>query len=257
MTVAIPDIKGFCYDFDGVFYSINAIGDFYSACDDIMAKVAVDLLGGQITPQDAIKIGRKGYEEDGSNIPSFCRWAEQQGRNPDDFRDQLFRAFNANYSAFLLGRHPNLFINRVDLQEAFKLSHGKVVNGVATHGHAEVLPKQLLETMGIANYFLMQAIHGLNEADYTLKHTDPRLVEMAFRSLGVDPSEGCFVEDTARNLKAMKERNPNTRCTLIHHGRPLEQKPSYIDDQFADILEMQKAYYECSSSERKVIYTLG
>lgn len=253
MTVAVSNIRAFCFDFDGVFYNPNKINDFYPACDEIMARVAVDLLGNKITRQDAIDLGRRGYQEDGSNIPSFCRWAEQEGHNPKNFRDQFFRAFNTDYSAFLLKNYPSLFRNRIDLQEAFKLSHGKVANGVATHGHAEVLPKKLLGTMGISRYFQMHAIHGLNEADYTLKHTDPRLVEMAFSSLGVDPEEGCFVEDTARNLKAMKDRNPETRCTFIHHGRPLEQQPSYIDDQFQDILQMKKAYYERALSDHTII----
>lgn len=257
MTVAASNIRAFCFDFDGVFYNPNKIDDFYPACDEIMAATAVGLLGDKITRQVAIALGSNGYQEDGSNIPSFCRWAEKEGHNPADFRDQLFKTFNQNFSSFLLDKYPNLFRNRNDLQEAFSLSQGKVVNGVATHGHAEVLPKQLLKTMGISRYFQMHAIHGLDEADYTLKHLDPRLVEMTFHSLGIDPNEGCFVEDTARNLKAMKDKNPETRCTFIHHGRPLEQQPTYVDDQFNDIPEMKKAYFERSSSERKVILTLG
>lgn len=257
MTVAIPDIKGFCFDFDGVFYNPHTIDNFNPICDQIMAGTALDLLGDKITYKVALKLARDGYMEDGSNIPSFCKWAEQEGHNPADFRDQLFRAFNENYSAFLLKKYPDLFRNRNDLQVAFKLSHGIVVNGVATHGHAEVLPKKLFETMGISPYFQMHAVHGLDEADYTLKHLDPHLVEMTFRSLGVDPKEGCFVEDNARNLEAMKERNPETRCTFIHHGRPLEQQPSYVDDQFHDIPEMKKAYFERNLSESKVVLTLG
>lgn len=257
MTVAVSDIKGFCFDFDGVFYDPHTIDNLYPICDQIMAGTALDLLGDKISFSVALRLARDGYRKDGSNIPSFCRWAEKEGHNPKDFRDDLFRTFNKNYSAFLLKKYPDLFTNRTDLKEAFKLSHGRVINGVATHGHAEVLPKQLFETMGISPYFKMHAVHGLDEADYTLKHLNPRLVEMTFRSLGIDPNEGCFVEDTARNLKAMKDKNPETRCTFIHHGRPLEQQPTYVDDQFNDIPEMKKAYFERSSSERKVILTLG
>jgi FMN phosphatase YigB (HAD superfamily) len=254
MTVAVRDISGFVFDFDGVFYSLQQIKNLYSTCDHLMAETAIELLGNNISYDVAVKLAEQGYKEDGSNIPAFCRWAIKEGHDPINFRYQLFRTFNERYREFLLTDYPHLFRNRNDLKQAFRLSHGKIVNGVATHGHADVLAKYLFQTMGIIDYFHMHAVHGLDEADYTLKHLDPRLVELSFQNLGVDPSKGCFVEDTARNLKAMKERNPKTRCILIHHGQPLEQQPAYIDDQFIDIPEMKRAYYERGLSERRIVF---
>lgn len=257
MTVAVRDIEAFVFDFDGVFFDIQEVNNYHSTCDHLTAQTAVELLGNNISYEIAVKLAAQGYKDDGSNIPAFCRWAIKQGHDPKSFRNELFRTFNERYREFLISEYPHLFFNRNDLKEAFTLSHGKIVNGVATHGHAEVLAKHLFQTMGISHYFQMQAVNGLNEADYALKHLDSRLVEMSFQNLGVNPRRGCFVEDTARNLEAMKERNPETRCILIHHGRPLEQQPIYIDDQFSDIPEMKRAYYERGLNERKIIHSLG
>jgi hypothetical protein len=257
MTVAVRDIQGFVFDFDGVFYGYHQIGNIYSLSDRIMAKSAVEVLGDKILLSQAEKLASEGYKTYGDSITAFCVWAYQEGHDPNTFKETLFRTYHRNLREYFLNHHSDFFMNRIDLQEAFRLSQGRVVNGVATHGCAQSWAKPFLTDMGISQYFKMQAVHGLDEADYTLKHLDPRLVEMSFQNLAVNPSKGCFVEDTARNLKAMKERNPETRCTLIHHGRPLEQQPAYIDDQFSNIPELKRAYHARGLSERKMIHTLG
>lgn len=256
MTVKLSDVRAFCFDFDGVFYGYNQTHGIDELCDIIMAQTAHRIIGDTLDLKTAENLARTGYNTHGDCITAFCEWATQQGINPEGFKLKLFQQYHDNLRRTLANSFPNIFSDRTDLKLAFQLSQGRAINGVATHSCATNWAKPFLASMGISEYFSMQAVHGLDESSFTLKHNDPRLIEMSFSSMGVQPENGCFIEDTARNLRAMKERHPQTRCILIHQGTPLEQQPSYVDDQFATILDMKIAYAAQLQDKPRII-TLG
>lgn len=242
MTEKSGRIKGYCFDFDGVFYDYSSIAGCHDLYDRIMAHTAREVFGKELDFNSAKRIVQTGYRDHGDCISGLCEWAEKQGHNPSDYRLQLFRTYHTKLQAYLKRNYPNVFIERLDLQAAFELSAGIVANGLATHSCAQSLARPLLASMGINHYFNDAAVHGLDEAGFVQKHIDPLLVRMSFNSMGVDMQEGCFVEDTARNLEKLKEISPETRTVLIHNGRPLPRLPAHINEQYRDLLSMKKAH---------------
>ncbi len=168
----------------------------------------------------------------------------------------LYRAYNQNvHQAFVQG-YPHLFTQREDLKEAFKVSAGKIKHGVASHSCREHVLLPLLSLMGISDVFQRNAICGLEQSDFELKHNAPTLVEYGFKQIGVDPSQGVFVEDTAKNLEVIKERYPHLISIYLHHGQPLDIMPAYIDFQFPDIPTYKRAYQASLDNGPSRIITL-
>lgn len=255
MAKKFRDVKGFVFDFDGVFYAYKFIpGDLNSLCDTIMAKAATALLKSHgLTLTLAKRLAHQGYEDHGDAITGLCSWAQENEVEPESFKADLFAEYHKNLQTALLKLSPHIFENRRDLQSAFKLSQGLVKNGIATHSCATHIAHPFLASMGIRQYFEDAAVIGLANGDYTLKHTGPRLIELACDAMGLHPDDIAFVEDTPRNLKTFKDKYPSAVTIYIHHGRPLDTLPDYINVQFYNILEMKRAWSESRKEPEKII----
>lgn len=242
MTVSLAKATSFCFDFDGVFYSPRKVENVLDVLHQTKAELMCELLGESINYATAIEIAKDGYHTHGNPVTAYSEWATTQGIDPDSFRLPFFHQYHQRLKDYLQSKLPSVFCNRTDLKEAFSLSHGKVTNGVATHSCANNLVKPVLESMGISQYFTLHAVHGLDEAGFTLKNKSPKLVNMAFESMSADEDGRAYVEDSAQNLKLYKEHNPDTLCILINNGDWQKHLPGYIDAQFPDILQLKRAY---------------
>ncbi len=255
MAKNFRDVQGFVFDFDGVFYAYKFFtGNFNHFYETVKAKIATSLLKNYgMTFSLAKELAHNGHKTYGDAITGFCVWAQENDVDPESFKAALFAEYHKNLRTALLKLSPHIFENRRDLQSAFNLSQGLVKNGIATHSCAQNLARPFLESMGIRQHFEDAAIIGLPDGNYTLKHTDPRLIELACAAMGLHPDDIAFVEDTPRNLKTFKDKYPSAVTIYIHHGRPLAPLPDYIDLQFYNILEMKRAWSESLKETGKII----
>ena len=256
MAKKFRDVQGFVFDFDGVFYGFKHVINLYTLCDMTMAFSAYRntvLKQAGITLKTAKELARNGHKTYGDAITGFCVWAQENGVEPESFKADLFAEYHKNLRMALLKLSPHIFENRRDLKSAFNLSQGLVQNGIATHSCATHIARPFLASMGIRQYFEDAAVIGLANGDYTLKHTDPRLIELACTAMGLHPDDIAFVEDTPRNLQTFKDKYPSAVTIYIHHGRPLDPLPDYIDVQFYNILEMKRAWSESRKEPGKII----
>jgi len=233
------------FDFDNVFYDSNKFQDYNAFCVAALADAALSipvLKKAGLTRDTALYLADNGYQRYRDTFTSFCLWGAQHGISREDIVVPIYHAYNKRVKAAFLEHYPQLVKDRLDLKEAFNITHGIIPQGIASHSCRENLLLPLVAQMGISDFFQKSAICGLEQSEFRLKHLSPVLVERSFEALGVDPNEGTFPEDTDANLKVMKEHYPGCLTVHIHHGRPLDKKPSHVDFEFHDLLEMKRAW---------------
>ncbi len=246
-------------DFDNVFYDAKLFEDYNAFCVAALADAALSipvLKKAGLTRDAAIHLADNGYQRYRDTFTSFCLWGAQHGISREDIVVPIYHAYNTRVKAAFLQHYPQLVKNRLDLKEAFNITHGIIPQGIASHSCRENLLFPLVEQMGIRDFFQESAICGLEQSEFQLKHLSPALVESSFEAMGVDPNDGTFQEDTDANLRVIKEHHPGCLTVHIHHGRPLETKPSYVDFQFYDLLEMKRAWKADRDRGPKVVISL-
>ncbi|MDY0029271.1 MAG: hypothetical protein RBR86_04925 [Pseudobdellovibrionaceae bacterium] len=247
------------FDFDNVFYDSSKFEDYNAFCVAALADAAMSLpvlKKAGLTHEEAVLLADSGYQTYRDTFTSFCLWGGLRGIPKEDIIAPIYREYNVRIKTAFLQYYPQLVKNRTDLQQAFRLTDGHVLQGIASHSCRQNLLLPLVENMGIRQHFQEHAICGLEQSEFKLKHITPTLVERSFAALGVDPNEGTFPEDTVANLLVMKDHYPGCLTVHIHHGRPLDKKPSYVDFEFHDIPEMKRAWQADKDRGTKVIYSL-
>ncbi len=259
----LRDIQGEIYDFDGVFYSRFDIQGMDKLCVHLLAQAALSipqLEKAGLTYDEAAFLGEDGYKKYRDSFTIFRQWFQSQGatvEESDALKAPLYRAYHHNVQKEFIQTYPHLFTQREDLKTAFKVSAGLIKHGIASHSCRENILVPLLSLMGIRDVFQHNAICGLEQSNFELKHNSPALVELGFKEIGVDPSQGVFVEDTPENLAVMKDRHPDMIAILLHHGRPLDIQPSYVDFQFRDIPAYKKAHQRALDDGPTRVITLS
>jgi len=243
MVQKLTHIKGLCFDFDGVFYDLSAISDINGLSDVIFAESAISILGDKIDYHHAKEMARRSYQQYGASITAFTQWAEDNGLDKDSITNQIFHMYHQRMHDRLLHVAPHAFSPASHIKAAFEKCKGEIVNGIATHGSIQNYATPILDRKELLGYFSTQAMFGLNDADYNRKSENTVLIQKCFNALNTPMSEGGFVEDSPSNLKVAKSYHPELTTIYIHHGKPLENKPSHVDFQFHDVGELKNAIH--------------
>lgn len=101
---------------------------------------------------------------------------------------------------------------------------------LATHSH-EFFTSRALEVLGLSQIFQMNS-NVITPTQYAFEHrkdNSPIMILNAFDTLGIDSSEGVFVEDTPQNFIPLKDGDHRVTTILICRGDLPDKKPSHVD----------------------------
>lgn len=254
MSSSLNNIQGVCHDFDGVFYNPQDIPNYGEHFNVSVAHTIFEMFGNIIAPQDALKLNAEWYGKYGDSVTGMLEWADKKGLSSPTIGTDFFKKFHQIlYRSFMEVNATALTQPNLDLVKAFQNANSSVKNGIATHGCAKEWARPLLPQMGLNNFIQNHAILGLDDSGFLRKSTHPDLVRMCLNALEVEASSAAYIEDTAVNLETNKEAEPKLTTVFLHHGSPLDSKPSHIDFQFKNLAEYQRALNTALSSPRKLI----
>lgn len=255
MIPNLSNIEGVCHDFDGVFYPFSAFPDIHNAFALANAVAICKLMPNILSLDDAIKLADEGYKQHGDAVTGPMIFAQKNGFDGEAFRVSLFREYHKEALSYIKEKAPHLFKHDHTLIKAFAQHNGRIKNGIATHGCAIEWTRPFLIEKGLSSHIQDKAIVGLADGDFISKNISPLLVAKCLGALETSADKSAFVEDTSANLKIAKEHYPLLRTIFIHHGKPIEQKPSHIDFQFRDLAEFHAALHIAHTQSRHIILT--
>ncbi len=245
-------ISGIAYDWDGVFYAYDTIPNI----QDVWAHAAASTIQGlipNISFNDAKQIHINGYNQHGDVVTGATEFAQNIGYDAFKFSTSLLRGIHREILKKLACVAPQIFIPDDKEIEAFQICKNLVKNGIASHSCSTEWLAPFLHAKALTEFIEPNAIFGLEDGGFVLKHNNPKLVEMCFNALATPQRERAFIEDTARNLKTAKEIDPSLVTIFIHHGRPLQNLPSYIDFQFPNVKTFKNALYTAKTQPKIMI----
>lgn len=251
MTIHLAEKDAVIWDYDGVKYDEKAIPNLDPICDRSCSEAAVALLP-ELNLHDAHNLAQRSYQEYGDCLGAFVEWAIQNGRDPLEFRQALFELYHTTLFKYFLDEHAHIFDpNPATLAEFRKRAH--IRHGVATHSYIDGYARPLLAQAHLIGFFNEEALIGMDMVGFARKSQSVASLELCLEHLGATADTALFVEDNLKNLACAKRLLPKLTTVFMHHGRPLDQKPSYVDFQFTNNCELMKAL---NSSAAPVVINL-
>jgi putative hydrolase of the HAD superfamily len=108
---------------------------------------------------------------------------------------------------------------------------------LVTHSH-RVWAQRVLNHIGLSAWFDGDCIFGLEDYDYRHKHECRSSFEKALEKLSCTPAAAIMVEDTLKNLRIPRDMGMLT--VFIHHGRPPQVLPDFVDFSCAGTADFLK-----------------
>lgn len=251
MTPDLASRDAVIWDIDGVKYDEKAIPNLDPLCDQSCAEAAVHLLP-ELSFDDAHVLAQRSYNEYGDCLSAFVDWATQNERPAHVFQQELFELYHTTLLRYLWAEHKDVFAPSAKTIAAFaKTPH--IRHGSATHSFIDGYAAPLLEQLGISRFFNHSALIGMDMVGFARKSQDVASLNLALSRLNAAAETAIFVEDNLKNLACAKRLLPELVTVFMHHGRPLEPKPLFVDFQFANNRELMQALH---SSSPRVIYSL-
>ena len=251
MTPDLASRDAVIWDYDGVKYDDKAISNHTDLCEQACADAGHALLP-ELSYAEALELGRKSYDRYGDCLGAHLDWATQNGRNPQEFRQQLFELYHRNLLNHIRSGHSHMFDPVPDtIIEFSRRPH--IRHGIATHSFVDGFVRPLLNQSRLLGFFNEAAMIGMDMVGFARKSQDVASLNLALSRLNASPETAIFVEDNLKNLACAKRLLPELVTVFMHHGRPLEPKPLFVDFQFTNNRELMQAI---NSSTPRVFYSL-
>lgn len=233
---------GIVWDLDGVHYSYAPL----PVLSNQSAQFAVDAVRHflpHLPLQDAFEKAALGFKVHGSSCMGFEEDAAAAGLDVSTFRHGVFECFQAKLFAYIRDNHPQAWSANPAAVAAFDETANHLRHGIATHSSSCNWAKPLLDRLGLRPYFNDRAIIGMSDVDFASKARSARAIIMSLDALELRPERAAFVEDTVHHLQRARELHPDMRTVYIHHGKPLDTLPDYVDAQFSDNAALVRAIH--------------
>ncbi len=233
---------GIVWDLDGVHYSYAPLPSLYDQCAQMAVDAARHFLP-HIPLQDAFEKATRGFKIHGSSCMGFEDDAAAAGLDVVAFRQGVFERFQKNLFHYISTHHPQAWSANPAAVAAFDETAAHLRHGIATHSCGRNWARPLLDRLGLRPYFNDRAIIGMSDVDFESKARSARAIIMSLDALDLHPGRAVFVEDTMHHLQRARELHPDMRTVYIHHGKPLDTLPDYVDAQFYDNTSLVRAIH--------------
>jgi FMN phosphatase YigB (HAD superfamily) len=235
-------IRAIAFDFDSVFYDSLKMPNWDRELHRIKVEVACELHPDIFTPITASEIAQESRRTHFDSIVLLAQEVQQRGGDAQAFSKTYFTLLQSRAYEHFTKKYPQIFCDQPDLRDAFRQCSGLIKHGIATNSCVENWAGPHLNTFGILDHFVPEAILGLPHSNFIPKGLHPMLFKMVIDKMSANEAESLIVEDSCDNIEKAKEHYPKLTTAFIHHGRPIEGRlPSHVDYQFTDVPEMLRA----------------
>lgn len=236
----------FAHDFDGVHYSYGLFTDVVDFYGSVNAEVTSKIL--PITFDDAKALNRKSYEATGDGFQMAIDIGQTHGHDPAELRRHLDIEYHKTLLIRIREQMPALLAPCAETIGHFESMHGSIAHGVISQGHAGEWVSPILVDHKTIGFFPPGSVMGYADFGYENKAVSDLALRTFQKFFGAKPEEMVFLEDSPKNLKRGKEYSEKLMTVFIHHGKPFETLPDYIDMQaptlrhfFAEVAKVQSA----------------
>jgi len=210
------NIKGIIWDLDNTFYRFTP--EFRLSCNHAAAQAVLDLGFG------------KPYEE-------CLDIAIQSSKNHHFSLYTFIKKYGLDYNRLHFLFHQHMRPDLIDPIDGVvdKVKSIKMPQVVLTNGSRDWALKALKQ-IGAHELFSNKQILALEDVNMTSKSGGFYGYEKALNTLKMRPDDVIFIDDLDRNLEKAKKIGLNT--AYVHHGIELKQKPSFMDYQFHNPIDL-------------------
>ncbi len=239
MTKPLGSMRAISWDIDGVHYPYDGFPGLFSLMDRACADVACRLLP-ELDHETSVRLSKISYRKYGECLGGYLDWVEEQGLPLDlaVFKKDLFHEYHREAWVRMLEAYPAQMAPEPKTIAAFKRASSFLMHGAATHSSIEAFTLPLLTQKELLPYFNRQAMVGMDEVEFRRKSSDIASVLLSVERMGRELGEAAFPEDTTGNLERAKETDSRITTVYVHHGKPLESVPSFIDHQVRNPREL-------------------
>jgi len=232
------------WDIGNVLCSYSRVTEeYYALCHDAHVEIALEVFP-VLSTEEAQYLVDECYNTFHDCYGAFIPVIIHYGLDLEETRLRLFKKHYAKLYELLMKHCPNIFGDTTDLVDAFRGISGRVKHGILTQCCMESFGIPVLDKLGLLPFFEAKAMLGLDQVGFVKKAESTKPLRVALELMDADPEHTYFVEDTLSNLERASEIK-GLRCIYINHGKPLDELPSFVSNQFrepTDFLRFLKEY---------------
>jgi len=229
------------WDVGNVLYPFSGVSEkYYVLCNDAHVDLALEIFP-MLSTEEAQYLVDECYNTYHDCYGAFIPVIIHYGLDLEETRLRLFKKHYAKLFELLIIHCPDVFGDTTDLVGAFREISGWAKHGILSQCCMESFGIPALEKLGILPFFDPQAILGLDQVGFVKKAESTKPLRIALELMDADPEQTCFVEDTLSNLERASEIK-GLRCIYINQGKPLDELPPYVANQFGDPIDFLRSF---------------
>jgi phosphoglycolate phosphatase-like HAD superfamily hydrolase len=231
------------WDIGNVLYPYSRVTEeYYALCHDAHVEIASEVFP-MLSMEEAKYLVDECYNTFHDCYGAFIPVIAYYGLDLEVTRLRLFKKHYAMLYELLIKHCPEVFGDSTELVDAFRGVGGRVKHGILTQCCMESFGMPVLEKLGILPFFEAKAMLGLDQVGFVKKAESTKPLRVVLELMDADPEHTCFVEDTLSNLERASEIK-GLRCIYINHGKPLDQLPSFVSNQFREPTDFLRSLNE-------------
>lgn len=231
------------WDIGNVLYPYSRVSEeYYAHCHDAHVKIALEFFP-MLSVEEAQYLVDECYNTFHDCYGAFIPVMDHYGFDLEETRLRLFKKHYSILYELLMKHCPDIFDDTTDLVDAFRGTSGRVNHGILTQCCMESFGIPVLEKLGILDFFDPKAMLGLDQVGFVKKAESTKPLRSVLELMDADPEHTCFVEDTLSNLERASEIK-GLRCIYINHGKPLDELPSFVSNQFREATDFLRSLEE-------------
>ncbi len=126
----------------------------------------------------------------------------------------------------------------IETRDLFSRSH--INHALITHS-ARRWALSIIKRLELDPWFPEAQIFGYENYNFESKAKSRKPFELALSAINRNPKDVMMVEDTLENLRIPKEMGMTT--VYLHHGRPTDEVPAYVDFHAANVVDLLNTVY--------------
>lgn len=231
------------WDLGNVLFPFSRVTEEYcDLCHDGHVEIALELFP-MLSAEEAQYLVDECYNSFQDCYGAFVPVMLHYGLDLEETRLRLFREHYAMLFQLLMKHCPEILSETKDLVDAFRGVSGHVKHGILSQCCMESFGIPALEKLGILPFFEPKAILGLDQVGFVKKADSTKPLRVVLELMDADPEHTYFVEDTLVNLERAS-KIAGLRCIYINHGKPLDELPSFVSNQFRGPIDFLRSLKE-------------
>ncbi|HPF78359.1 MAG TPA: HAD hydrolase-like protein [Alphaproteobacteria bacterium] len=211
-------IHGVVWDLDNTLYRFTDA--FYKSCTEAAAQAALEM-GIKLSYEDTLKLAERSEQEYGYSMHGYVT------------------DHGLTYASLHFPFHQRIDETVIDPIEGVEkaLRRIKMPQVILTNA-SRCWAQRVLKFTGLDQMFPDDKIVPMEDVNFEPKARSTKGFRKAAKILGIPPENLLMVDDLDRNLAMAYEVGLQT--AYIHHGDPMQELPDFIDEQFKDVLYLEK-----------------